>query len=124
MLLKTAIRIILHEKTKFLGAVAGVAWRCSWSCFNGAFYFGYKRDTSVVLDALDADIWIVPKGQTTFDGFTSIDDLAYWKAKELPEVLTAARIVWGIAPFRHPSTARRSGCRSWASSSNRASGSS
>jgi hypothetical protein len=33
-----------------------------------AFYFGYQRDITVVLDAFDADIWIVPKGQPAFDG--------------------------------------------------------
>ena len=66
------------------------------------FYFGYKHDTTVVLDALDADIWIIPKGQATFDGFTSIDDLAYWKAKDVPDVQKAARVVWGFAPFRDP----------------------
>jgi putative ABC transport system permease protein len=101
MLLKTAICIILHEKAKFLGAVAGVALAIFLVLLQWGFYFGYKRDTSVVLDAFDADIWIVPKGQTTFDGFTSIDDLAYWKAKDLPDVQQAARVVWGIAPFRH-----------------------
>ncbi len=101
MLLKTAIRIILHEKTKFLGAVAGVALAIFLVLLQWGFYFGYKRDTSVVLVAFDADIWIVPKGQTTFDGFTTMDDMAYWKAKELPGVAKAARVVWGIAPFRH-----------------------
>jgi putative ABC transport system permease protein len=101
MLFKTAICIILHEKTKFLGAVVGVALAVFLVLLQWGFYFGYKRDTSVVLDAFDADIWIVPKGQTTFDGFTSIDDLAYSKAKDLPAVQKAARVVWGIAPFRH-----------------------
>jgi putative ABC transport system permease protein len=104
MLLKTAIRIILHEKTKFLGALAGVALAMFLVLLQWGFYFGYKRDTTVVLDAFDADVWIVPKGQTTFDSFTSIDDLAYWKAKELPNVQNAARVVWGLASFRQPVT--------------------
>ena len=101
MLLKTAIRIILHEKTKFAGAVAGVALAIFLVILQWGFYFGYRRDTTVVLDAFDADIWIIPKGQSTFDGFTTIDDRAYWKAKDLPEIEKAARVVWGIAPFRH-----------------------
>ncbi len=102
MLLKTAIRIIFHEKMKFLGALAGVSLAMFLVLLQWGFYFGYKRDTTVVLDALDADIWIVPKGQPTFDGFASIDDLAYWKAKDLPDVREAARVVWGVAPFRNP----------------------
>ncbi len=101
MLLKTAIRIILHEKTKFAGAVAGVALAIFLVILQWGFYFGYRRDTTIVLDAFDADIWIIPKGQSTFDGFTTIDDRAYWKAKDLPEVEKAARVVWSVAPFRN-----------------------
>jgi putative ABC transport system permease protein len=101
MLLKTAIRIILHEKTKFAGAVAGVALAIFLVILQWGFYFGYRHDTTVVLDAFDADIWIIPKGQSTFDGFTTIDDRAYWKAKDVGEIEKAARVVWGVAPFRH-----------------------
>ena len=61
MLLKTAIRIILHEKTKFLGAVAGVALAMFLVLLQWGFYFGYKRDTSVVLDAFDADSGSSPR---------------------------------------------------------------
>ncbi len=102
MLFKTAIRIILHEKMKFAGALAGVGLATMLVFLQWGFYFGYKRDTTVVLDALDADIWIIPKGQPTFDGFATIDDLAYWKAKDLPDVQKAARVVWGVGRFRNP----------------------
>ncbi len=86
MLLKTAIRIILHEKTKFAGAVAGVALAMSLVLLQWGFYFGYQRDTTVVINLFDADLWIIPKGQTSIDGFTTIDEQAYWKAKDLPEI--------------------------------------
>src|SRR5580658_5419966 len=101
MLLKTAIRIILHEKTKFAGAVAGVALAISLVLLQWGFYFGYRRDTTVVINLFDADLWIIPKGQTSVDGFTAIDELAYWRAKEPPEIETAARIIWSITSFRH-----------------------
>lgn len=101
MLLTTAIRIILHEKTKFAGAVAGVALAVTLVILQWGFYLGYKRDTTVVINLFDADLWIIPKGQKSVDSFTTIDDLAYWRAKDLPEIEAAARVVWGIAPFRH-----------------------
>jgi putative ABC transport system permease protein len=101
MLFKTAINLILHEKAKFFGAIAGVALAIFLVLLQWGFYFGYRRDTTVVLDAFDADIWIVPKGQKMFDGFTTMDDLPCFKARALPEIEKAARVVWGIAPFRH-----------------------
>jgi putative ABC transport system permease protein len=100
MLFKTAIRIILHEKAKFLGAVVAVAVAGFLVLFQWAVYLGYEHDTTVVLDAFDADIWIMPKGQPSFDGFVPMDDLPYWRAKELPEIEKAARVVWGYATWR------------------------
>ena len=101
MLLKTAVRMILHEKMMFAGAVACVSLAVSLVILQWGFYLGYKRDTTVVINLFDADLWIIPKGQTSVDGFTTIDDMAYWKAKYLPEIESAARVVWGLAPFRH-----------------------
>ena len=101
MLFKTAIRIILYEKTKFAGAVAGVGLAIFLVLLQWGFYFGYRRDTTVVLNAFDADLWIVPKGQVTFDGFATLDEAAYYKARDLPEIEKDWRVVWGVAPFRH-----------------------
>jgi putative ABC transport system permease protein len=102
MLLKMAIRTVWHEKEKLLGAVVGVALGVFLVVFQWGLYFAYKRDTTVVLDAFDADIWIVPKHQSMFDGFTSMDDLCYRQAKEVAGVQDAARIIWGDAGWRTP----------------------
>src|SRR4051812_41861614 len=102
MLLKTAICTVWHEKEKLSGAVVGVALGVFLVVFSWGIYFAYKRDTTVVLDAFDADIWIVPKNQSMFDGFTSMDDLSYLRAKEIPGVQDAARIIWGDADWRTP----------------------
>jgi putative ABC transport system permease protein len=104
MLLKMAICTVWHEREKLSGAIAGVALGVFLLIFQWGLYFAYKRDTTVVLDAFDADIWIVPKNQSMFDGFTHMDDLPYWKAKETPGVRDAARIVWGDAAWRIPSS--------------------
>ena len=104
MLLKMAICTVWHEREKLSGAVAGVALGIFLVVFQWGLYFAYKRDTTVVLDAFDADIWIVPKNQSMFDGFTHMDDLPYWRAKKIPGVQDVARIVWGDAAWRIPST--------------------
>jgi putative ABC transport system permease protein len=102
MLFKTAFRIVLYEKTKFLSAVIAVAVAGFLVLFQWAVYFGYLRDTTVVLDAFDADIWIVPRGQPSFDGHTAIDDLPYWQAKKIPEIEKVARVAWGYTVWRLP----------------------
>ena len=71
MLLKMAIYTVWHEREKLSGAVVGVALGVFLVVFQWGLYFAYKRDTTLVLDAFDADIWIVPKNQSNFDGFTA-----------------------------------------------------
>lgn len=104
MLLKTALRIIAHEREKFAGAVAGVAIAVFLIILQWGFYQGYNRDITIVLDSIDADIWIVPKNQPTFDGWVGVDDLPYWELLEHPAVEKASRLAWGWAACRLPKT--------------------
>jgi putative ABC transport system permease protein len=107
MLFKTSLRIIVHEKEKFSGAVAGVALATFLMILQCGFYFGYDRDITVVLDSIDADLWVIPKNQPLFDGWDAMDDLPYYRMREHPEVAKVARLVWGYAPFRLPSAGGR-----------------
>jgi putative ABC transport system permease protein len=102
MLFRTAFQIIVHEKEKFLGAVVGVTLALFLVLLQSGFYLGYKRDITAILDAIDADLWVVPKGQVSFDGWDHIDDLAYWKIKGHPEIAQCSRLVCGYAPWRIP----------------------
>jgi putative ABC transport system permease protein len=102
MLARTAFRILRYEKPKFLGAVAAMALAGFLIVFQWAVYYGYRRDTTVVLDAFDADFWVIPKGQLSFDGFSPMDDSIYWQAKNLPEIDAVCRVAWGYASWRLP----------------------
>jgi putative ABC transport system permease protein len=70
--------------------------------FQSGCYFGYRRDITIVLDSVDADLWILPKGQVSFDGWVHIDDLPYWTAKGDPLIAECSRLVVGYAPWRVP----------------------
>ena len=107
MLFKTSLRIIVNEKEKFSGAVAGVALATFLMILQCGFYLGYDRDITVVLDSIDADLWVIPKNQPLFDGWDAMDDLPYYRMREHPEVAKVARLVWGYAPFRLPAAGGR-----------------
>ena len=104
MLFRTAVRIILHEKEKYGGAVAGIALAIFLVILQWGFYLGFQRDITVVLDSVNADIWIIPRNQPLFDGWGLMDDLPCWKAQAHPEVQTATRLVWGYAAWRLPTS--------------------
>jgi putative ABC transport system permease protein len=103
MLFKTAYRIIIHEKEKFSGAVIGMALATFLMILQCGFYLGYLRDTTIVLDSVQADIWFVPKNQPLFDGWMSMDDLPYHQARSHPDVESMGRLVWGYSSYRLPS---------------------
>jgi ABC-type lipoprotein release transport system permease subunit len=105
MLFATALRIIIYEKEKFSGAVAGVALATFLLILQCGFYLGYDRDITIVLDSIDADIWMVPKNQPMFDGWDLIDDLPYDQLRGHPGVGAVSRLIWGRAPCRAPATA-------------------
>jgi putative ABC transport system permease protein len=107
MLFKTSLRIIVNEKEKFSGAVAGVALATFLMILQCGFYLGYDRDITVVLDSIDADLWVIPKNQPLFDGWDAMDDIPYYQMREHPEVAKVARLVWGYAPFRLPAAGGR-----------------
>ena len=104
MLFRTAVRIILHEKEKYAAAVAGIALAIFLIILQWGFYLGFQRDITVVLDSVDADVWVIPRNQPLFDGWASMDDLPSWKALGHPEVETATRLVWGYAAWRLPTS--------------------
>jgi hypothetical protein len=58
MVAKTAIRILLHEKGKYAGVVVGVAMAMFLVLLQAGFYFGFRRDITVVPDSFDTDLWI------------------------------------------------------------------
>jgi putative ABC transport system permease protein len=107
MLFKTSLRIIVNEKEKFAGAVVGVALATFLMILQCGFYLGYDRDITVVLDAIDADLWVIPKNQPLFDGWDSMDDLPYYEMKENSDIAKVGRLVWGYAPFRLPAAGGR-----------------
>ena len=61
MLFKTSLRIIVDEKEKFSGAVAGVALAIFLMILQCGFYLGYDRDITVILDSIDADSGSSPR---------------------------------------------------------------
>ena len=103
-MLRLALKTVWNERAKFAGAVVGVGLGICLAIFQTGMYFGFLNDTTNVIDAVDADVWIVPHNQPTFDGFAQLDDLVFWQARRVPGVDGAIRVVWGDAFCRMPQT--------------------
>jgi putative ABC transport system permease protein len=102
MLLKCAFRNLAHERTKSIAAVGGVALAVFLVVLQCGFYFGFKRDISILICAIDGDVWVLPKHRLSFDTWDSIDDLAYFRGMSHPLVRSGAEAIWMYALWRNP----------------------
>ena len=93
MLTKTAIRILLHEKRKYLGVVIGVAMAIFLVLLQSAFYFGFRRDITVVADSFDVGLWISQRDFLAFDYVSHFDDLPRWQTLGDADVAAAMPVI-------------------------------
>lgn len=100
MLTKTAIRILLHEKGKYLGVIIGVAMAVFLVLLQSAFYFGFRRDITVVADSFDADLWISQREFLAFDYVAHFDDLPLWQVRADGGVRAATPVIADWARVR------------------------
>lgn len=100
MVAKTAIRILLHEKRKYAGVVVGVAMAVFLVLLQSAFYFGFRRDITVVADSFDADLWVSQCEFLTFDYVAHFDDLSLWQVRSDSEVRAASPVIIDWARVR------------------------
>lgn len=110
MLAKTAIRILLYEKGKYLGVIVGVAMAVFLVLLQAGFYFGFRRDITVVGDSFAADLWISQRALLAFDYVVPLDDLPRYQALEDPDVAAAMPVIADWARIRRlPDGATESG---------------
>jgi putative ABC transport system permease protein len=100
MLTKTAIRILLHEKGKYIGVVVGVMMAIFLVLLQAAFYFGFSRDITVVADSFDADLWVSQRELLAFEYVAHFDDLPLWQIRNDAGVFAAAPIIIDWARVR------------------------
>lgn len=93
MLIKTAFRILRHEKGKYAGVVVGVAMAVFLVLLQSAFYFGFRRDITVVADSFAADLWISQRELLAFDYVAHFDDLARWQVLSDNDVAAAMPVI-------------------------------
>lgn len=110
MLTQTAIRILLHEKAKYAGVVVGLAMAVFLVLLQAAFYFGFRRDITVVADSFEADLWVSQRELLAFDYVAHFDDLPVWQVRSEAGVQAAAAVIMDWARVRRlPDGATESG---------------
>ncbi len=91
---------IAHDRMRFLVTVLGITCATLLMLIQGSLLAGFLAASSKIIDASDADIWIVGRGATCFEFPVSIERRFVELAHSVPGVAETSRICTRIVQFR------------------------
>jgi putative ABC transport system permease protein len=97
-----AVRNLGAARGRLVVSIAGVAFASFLMAVQGGLLFGFTLAASRVVDALDADLWIVPKGIPAFDFVSALPARYADLALATPGAVATGLGVAGWTPFAKP----------------------
>src|SRR3982750_4356713 len=95
-----ARKLLLHDRLRFVVAIAGVSVSVMLVLVQVGLYFGFMETASSIIDHGSADIWVGKKGNDAFEFATPFDERAYYKVVSVPGVERADRVLINFAQFK------------------------
>src|SRR5437763_2106156 len=95
-----ARKLLLHDKLRFVVAIAGVSVSVMLVLVQVGLYFGFMNTASSIIDASTADIWVGKRGNESFEFASPFDDRAFYKVASVPGVAHAERVLINFAQFK------------------------
>ena len=98
--MRLAWKNLIHNPTRFVVTVLGIAFAVFLMIFQGSLLFGFVSAASRVIDATDSQLWLTARGISCFDFAARISNRIFERAQGTPGVAYAGRVVTGFAEFR------------------------
>jgi putative ABC transport system permease protein len=106
--MKLAWRNLSHDRLRFTVTVIGIVFAVFLMVFQGSLLVGFIKAASRVIDASDADIWIVARGVPCFEHPALLPDRFRHLAQGVPGVAAVSRVIAGTRSWQAPSGVRQS----------------
>jgi putative ABC transport system permease protein len=89
---------LFQDKIRFLITVVGVIFSVVLIFAQMGIYLGFMKNASLIIDNIDADIWITAKNIQNFEWAWPIDETKLDQAREVKGVLYAEKFImtWGV----------------------------
>ena len=88
-----ARKLLLHDRLRFVVAIAGVSVSVMLVLVQVGLYFGFMDTASAVIDASKADIWVGKRSNDSFEFATPFDERTYYKVASVDGVQQADRVL-------------------------------
>ena len=99
---KIAIKNLLHDRTRFLMTVVGIALSLVLVTVQLGLLGGFDRTISAALDHAKADLWIVPSGTGAFDDPAVLENGERYAALSIGGIQRVTPLIVGFSDWRRP----------------------
>lgn len=97
-----AWRNLMHDRARFVVAIVGIAFASFLIAVQGGLLYGFTMAASRIIDAVDADIWMVAKGIPSLDFVSGIPERYRDIAMGTPGVAASGRGAATWIPYQRP----------------------
>jgi putative ABC transport system permease protein len=105
LLLRLAIKILLHDRAKTLACLGGVAIAVCLVLVQQGIHHGSIVCTSQVIERSRADLWVFPAGVINFDATLPLSETTAYLVRSVPGVERVESLVVNFADFKLPNGA-------------------
>lgn len=105
--MRLALQNILHDRFRFFLTLAGIAFSAFLMLFQGSLLAGFERAASRVIDSIDTDLWVMPRGVQAFDFAPPLRSDYSGILKGVPGVVSIHSIATGFAFWQRPNGTRK-----------------
>ena len=103
MILKLALRNLLHDRIRFAATLVGLVFSTSLVTIQLGLYASSERMIATLIDRSDADLWIVPLETRSFENGATLPGRERHLALSTPGIAAATEVVVSFAEWRKPS---------------------
>ena len=93
MAVDIALKNLIHDRTRFLITLIGVTFSVVLVFAQFGIYLGFMRNASIIIDNTPVDVWITSRNSANFDFPLPFFERKLNKAKEVPGVAWADRLI-------------------------------
>ncbi len=97
-----ARKLLLHDRLRFVVAIAGVSVSVMLVLVQVGLYFGFMNTASSIIDASRADLWVGKQGNDAFEFATPFDERAFYRVASVPGVRRTERVLMNFAQIKLP----------------------
>lgn len=105
--MRLAWRNLSYDRLRFAVTVIGIVFAVFLMIFQGSLLAGFVRASSRMIEASDADIWIVARGVPCFEYAALLPDRFHSLARGVAGVAEVNRVITGVGTWQAPSGAKQ-----------------